>query len=36
VTTLHKDFSKNFFEIEDALLDYNEQLLLNVGVYKEE
>jgi hypothetical protein len=35
VTTLCKDFSKIFFEIEDALLDYNELLFLNVGVYEE-
>ncbi len=35
MTTLCKDFSKIFFEIEDALLDYNELLFLNVGVYEE-
>jgi hypothetical protein len=29
-------FFKDSFEVEDVLLDYNEQLFLNVGVYEEE
>jgi hypothetical protein len=29
-------FFKDFFEVENVLLDYNEQLFFNVGVYEKE